>query len=90
MKNSDLKEYLNGFSDEADVSIILANPRKRKLYEVVNVIVITDQQSPVFCIEVGIESDMDDEMVSACEEDEANARNLEGQMNITDFPEVLP
>ena len=33
---------------------------------------------------------MDVEMVAACEEDERNAENIKGQMDITDFPEVLP
>ena len=44
----------------------------------------------MFCIEVGEEKDMDAEMVAACEEDERSADDLEGQMDITDFPEVLP
>lgn len=65
----------------------LVNPRKRKLYEAINVLFVTDQGKPVFCIDVG---DMDSEMVAACEEDEKDADNLEGQMNITDFPEVIP
>ena len=89
MKNSELKEYLNTFPDDAPVSVILANPRKRKLYENVNTFGITDQGQPVFCIEVGEEKDMDAEMVAACEEDERSADDLEGQMDITDFPEVL-
>ena len=29
-------------------------------------------------------------MVAACEECERDAGNLDGQMEITDFPEVLP
>ena len=33
MKNSELKEYVNSFPDDAPVSIICANPRKRKLYK---------------------------------------------------------
>ena len=51
---------------------------------------ITDLGQPVFCIDVGEESDMDEEMVAVCEEDEKNAEELDGQMDITDFPEVLP
>lgn len=90
MKNSELKEYINTFPDDADVSLILANPRKRKLYECVDVIFITDQGQPIFCIDVGQESDMDEELVAACEEDERNAENMDGQMEISDFPEVLP
>ena len=90
MKNCELKEYLNTFPDDADVILILANPRERKLYECVDVLFITDQGQPIFCIDVGNESDMDEELVAACEEDERNAEQRDGQMEITDFPEVLP
>ena len=90
MKNSKLKEYLNTFSDDADISLILANPMKRKLYEVERVDFITDMEQPVFCVTVGEAKDMDSDLVAACEEDERNAENLFGQMEITDFPEVLP
>lgn len=90
MKNSELKEYLNTFPDDAPVSVILANPRKRKLYENVNTFGITDQGQPVFCIEVGEEKDMDAEMVAACEEDEHKTDSIEGQMEISDYPGVMP
>ena len=90
MKNSELKEYLNTFPDDADISLILANPRKRKLYEVDRIDFITDIGQPVFCVTVGESKDMDEDMVTACEEDERNAENLAGQMEITDFQEVLP
>lgn len=90
MKNSELKEYLNTFTDDADVSLILANPRERKLYKCVDVLYVTDMGQPIFCIDVGQESDMDTEMVAACEEDERNADDLDGQMVISDFPEVMP
>ena len=46
----------------------------------------SDFGHPVFFIDVGKESDMDEKMVQACEEDE----NVEGQMEIEDFPEYLP
>lgn len=90
MKNSELKEYLNTFPDDAQVSVILANPRKRKLYECVDAFGVTGEGQPIFCIDVGEEKDMDAEMVAACEEDERDAEELEGRMDITDFPEVLP
>ena len=90
MKNSELKEYLNTFPDDAPVSVILANPRKRKLYELVDAFGVTGEWQPIFCIDVGEEKDMDDEMVAACEGDEIDAEELEGQMDISDFPEVLP
>ena len=90
MKNSELKEYLNTFPDDADISLILANPRKRKLYEVERVDFITDMGQPVFCVTVGEAKDMDADMVAVCEEDERKSENLSGQMEITDFPEVMP
>lgn len=90
MANKELKEYLNTFPDDAPISIILANPRKRKLYSVENILYITDQGRPVFCIDVGAEKDMDTELVAACEDCEQDADNLEGQMEIGYFPEVMP
>lgn len=90
MKNSELKKYLNMFPDDEDVVILLANPKERKKYEHVNTFGITDQQMPILCIEVGSESNLDADEVAACEEDEKEAGQLAGQMNITDFPEVLP
>ena len=78
MKNSELKEYLNNFKDDADISLILANPSKRKLYEFERVDLITDMEQPVFCVTVGEAKDMDSEMVTACEECERNADNLSG------------
>ena len=90
MKNSELQDYLSTFPDDADVSYLLANPRERKLYECVNVFGVIDAPNPLFCIDVGEEKDMDAEMVAACEDDERDAEELEGQMDITDFPEVMP
>ena len=90
MKNSELKEYLNMFPDEEDVVILLANPKMRKKYEHANTFCITDQHMPILCIEVGRELNLDAEEVAACEECEREAEQLVGQMNITDFPEVLP
>jgi len=86
LSNKELQEYLNRFPDDAPVSVILANPKKRKLYEINTVYKLTDCEQPVFCVDVGKESDMDEEMVKACKEDE----NLEGQMEIEDYSEYLP
>ena len=90
MKNSELKEYLNIFPDDANVVMLLANPRKRKLYEVDRVDFITDMEQPVFCVTVGDAKDMDSDMVAVCEECERESENLSGQMSISDFPEVMP
>lgn len=86
MNNGELKEYLNTFPNDASISVILANPKKRKLYEINKIYIGSDFGHPVFFIDVGKESDMDEEMVKACEVDE----NVAGQMEIEDFPEVLP
>lgn len=86
MNNGELKEYLNTFPNDASISVILANPKKRKLYEINKIYIGSDFGHPAFFIDVGKESDMDEEMVKACEEDE----NVAGQMEIEDFPEVLP
>ena len=90
MKNCELKEYLNIFPDDANVVMLFANPRKRKIYEVERIDFITDIGQPVFCVTVGEAKDIDSEMVAVCEECERNADNLSGQMEITDFPEVMP
>lgn len=89
MNNSELKEYVNSFPDNAPVSIICANPRKRKLYKLEDVMFVTDQRQPLILVDVGEEVDMDAEMVAACEADEKAADNLEGQMDVSDFPEVM-
>ena len=90
MTNGELKEYLNMFSDDAHVSVIVANPKERKKFELEQVDFITDIGFPVFGIIVGQESNMDEEEVAIGEECEREAEQLAGQMNITDFPEVLP
>ena len=73
MKNKELIKYLQQYPDNAIPSFIVANPKDRKYYEIVNVMCITDMEAPVFCIEVGPAQDMDEEMARACEEDEARA-----------------
>lgn len=86
MSNKELQEYFNRFTDDAPVSVILVNTKKRKLYEINKIYIGSDFGHPVFFIDVGKESDMDEKMVKACEEDE----NVEGQMEIEDFPEYMP
>ncbi len=71
MKNSELKEYVNSFPDDAPVSIICANPRKRKLYSVENIMVVADQEQPIFFIDVGEATNMDADLVATCEECES-------------------
>lgn len=70
MSNKELIEYLQQYPDNAIPSFIVANTKDRKYHETVNVMCITDMETPVFCIEVGPAQDMDEDMVQACEEDE--------------------
>ena len=70
--------------------MVLANPKERKLYEVVDIMVATGENNPILCICVGKESEMDEELQAAVEEDEKSSENLPGQMDITDYPEVMP
>ena len=90
MKNGDLKKYLDEFKDDAEVSMVLTNPKERKLYEVEDILVVTGENNPILCICVGKESEMDEELQAAVEEDERHSENLPGQMDITDYPEVMP
>ena len=80
MKNKEFIEYLKNFKEDEEVCFILANPKKRMLYEINNKFVITDMDNPVICIEVGNEHPMDKEMIAACEEDEKLADVIPGQM----------
>ena len=85
MTVKDLKEYLGSFPEDMGITVLIANPKKRKLYPVREAGFITNMEQPLFCLQVS-EEDMDAEMVAACKQDE----QLEGQMEITDFPEFLP
>lgn len=73
MSNKELIEYLQQYPDDAIPSFIVANPKNRQYHKIVNVTCITDMEAPVFCIEVGPAQDMDEDMVKACEEDEAQS-----------------
>lgn len=88
MKNKDLIKYLKTFPEDADFNIILANPRKRKRYDHNEIMLLKDDEinMPVLCIAVGNEVDMDAEEVKVCKERE----NISGQMEIEDYPEVMP
>lgn len=90
MTSKEFREYFELFDDDVKVCIILANPSNRIFYDIKEQFVITDMDSPVICIEVGNEYPMDEEMIAACEEDENLANALPGQMEISDFPEVMP
>lgn len=78
------------FPDDEDVCFLIADPKGRKVYRWEQIDLITDIAFPVLGIIVGAASDMDEEMIEVCEECERGLAQLEGQMDIADFPEVLP
>ena len=53
MKNSELKEYLNSFPDDTEVSVIIANTKARKRYPLTDYHSITNMEQPVFLLEIG-------------------------------------
>lgn len=78
MENRELKEYLAEFADGTQVSVIIANPKKRKVYIPEEIFMIKDEKigKPVLCIQIAEERDMDEEERKAAEEDE-NLKKLE-------------
>ena len=65
MESRELKEYLNEFVDNAEVSVIVANPEDRKVYEPEQVLLLMDDEmdKPCFAVKVGKSRNMDaDEM----------------------------
>ena len=92
MKISELKEYLNTFPDDAPECIGCAKPLKRKLYEPKMVLLMSDEEFkfPALVIDIKNERNMTEEERRACEDGEQDADDLEGQMQIEDFPEVMP
>ena len=74
MKNIELKQYIDRFPDDAEVSLLLANPKERKFYKHNGIGGITDMDHPVLVAEIIETLDMDEEMVNACEEDERESR----------------
>lgn len=81
MKNSELKEYLNSFPDDTEVSVIIANTKAKKKYPLTDYHGITNMEQPVFLLEIGKPENLDDEKDT----------DIPGQTNFeTDFPEVMP
>ena len=80
MKNSELKEYLNTFPDDAEISVIIANPKEKKRYPLEDYHGITDLERPVFLLEVGKPENLEEEKVT----------DIPGQMEIGDIPGVMP
>lgn len=63
-------EYLERYSEDSVVGVLVANAPARKIYPVTELSCITDLEYPVFFIEVGASQNMNEEMIEACEEDE--------------------
>ena len=77
MENRELKEYLAEFADGTQVSVIIANPKKRKVYIPEEIFMIKDEKigKPVLCIQIAEERDMDEDERKAAEEDEKEPEN---------------
>ena len=80
MKNSELKEYLNTFPDDAEVSVIIANPKEKKHYPLKDYRGITDLGNPVCLLEVGKPENLEEEKDA----------DIPGQMEMGDIPGVMP
>ena len=90
MTNLEVQEYLKKYPDDASVSIIVANTKRRKVYEPKAALILTDAKIPAIVIDIENERKMHDEETAVCEECERDAENIKGQMDISDFPEVMP
>lgn len=73
----ELIKYFNMFPKDAELRTLIANPKERVFFEALNISVITDEEVPVLCIEVGNTVAMDEEMVRTCEEDELMSSGIE-------------
>lgn len=73
MKNSELKEYLEKFPDDAVLHILAANPTKRKFYPIEGFGCCVDEEFdfPCLVIELGEGKDMDADLRRICEEEES-------------------
>lgn len=62
MTNKELREYLERFKDEEEVSFVIADPKSRKAYEPEEVFVIFDENisNPYICIGVGQPTNLDE------------------------------
>lgn len=80
MVKRELKEYIDLFSDDTEVSVIIADIKTRKRYPITGHHGITDLDGPTFLLEIGKPEPLD-EMVN---------NTIPGQIGLEDFPEVLP
>lgn len=71
MLNRELKEYLKNFPDDADVVILTAAPKERKMYPAKGFGMLDIDKFPCLVIELGEGKDMDADLRRICEEEEA-------------------
>ena len=74
MNNRELIEYLKEFEDNAEVSVIVANPEARKVYQPEEMMVMSDDEltRPCMILKVGNGRNMDEEeskLAKECEKD---------------------
>ena len=76
MTNKEMKEYLNQFRDDEEISFVIADPKNRKAYGPEEVFMIYDENisNPCICIGVGQHTDLDEEEQEAARKDEIAAQ----------------
>lgn len=72
MQTKELIEYLQRFDAESEVVVIAVSLEKRKKYDG-GLIAITDEEQPIFVLDIKGESDLDEEETEAAEQDERKA-----------------
>lgn len=71
MEKKMLEKYLKGFQGRREIVFLVADPKRRLVYQVEEVFAITDAGVPVLCVQIGGERNMDEDEQTACEEDES-------------------
>ena len=72
MNNRELIEYLKEFEDNAEVSVIVANPEARKVYQPEEMMVMSDDELTRPCVILKVGRNMDEEeskLALECEKD---------------------
>ena len=85
METQELMKYLENFAKDSKVSVIVLNDEERTVQYVEHCCCITDQEKPVFFLELGEKMSMDEE-----EEQETCSGQIPGQDSILNHPEYMP
>ncbi|RHV07253.1 hypothetical protein DXB97_04485 [Firmicutes bacterium OM07-11] len=75
MENKELKEYLGEFSEDSDVSIIVANPEDRKVYMPEAVLLMKDEEVQQPCFIVKMDEDIAREVEEAVQSELPKLKN---------------